>query len=93
MQLSDKRIAANQANVRKSTGPKNPFTRRYAAHFENLANAVLIDGESRESFIELLKSLYAQHQPETPDVHGWSIKSPSTIGVSCVRGPLIRPPS
>jgi hypothetical protein len=66
MQISDKQLAANRANAAKSTGPKSPAIRRNAATFENLANAILIEGESRPRFIELLHSVYAEFLPETP---------------------------
>jgi hypothetical protein len=66
MPLSEKQLAANRANAAKSTGPKTPSIRRNAANFDNLANAILIEGESRTQFNALLRSLYIEFQPDTP---------------------------
>ena len=66
MQISDKKLAANRANAAKSTGPKQPSIRRSTATFENLANAILIEGESRPQFIALLHSVHAEFRPATP---------------------------
>jgi hypothetical protein len=66
MPISDKQLAANRSNAAKSTGPKSPAIRRNAATFENLANAILIEGESRPQFIALLHSVYAEFLPDTP---------------------------
>src|SRR6185437_10203063 len=66
MPISEKQLAANRANGVKSHGPKSPPIRRNAAAFENLANAILIEGESRPRFIALLNSFYAEFRPTTP---------------------------
>lgn len=69
MPLSEKQLAANRANAAKSTGPKTPI-RRDAANFDNLANAILIEGESRPQFIALLRSFHAEFLPATPTERG-----------------------
>ena len=73
MQVSDKRLAANRANAQKSTGPKTPSGKRIcsgnAIKHGILANAILIDGESRASFLELIASLEEEYQPSTPTQH------------------------
>jgi hypothetical protein len=70
MELSEKRIAANRANSLKSTGPKTPSGKRNSSRNAMkhglLARAVLIDGESRERFDELLISIHKEFQAETP---------------------------
>jgi hypothetical protein len=70
MPLSDKQLAANRANAAKSTGPKTPSIRRNAVNFENLANAILIEGESRPQFIALLNSFFAEFLRATPTERG-----------------------
>ena len=66
MSISEKKQAANRANAAKSTGPKHPSIRKNSANFENLANAILIHGESRTQFIALLNSVFAEFLPSTP---------------------------
>ncbi len=69
MELSDKRLAANRANAKRSTGPKSVHGRKISARngirHGILANAVLIEGESRESFLDLLADFTAEYQPAT----------------------------
>ena len=70
MPISDKQLAANRRNALKSTGPVTPQgkrnTSRNATRHGFLANAIVIDGESREAFMELLTSLHKEFQSETP---------------------------
>src|SRR5665213_2086280 len=67
MPSSEKRIAANRANAKRSTGPTSEIGRRNSSrnssrhHF--LASAVLIPHESRERFAELLNAFTADFQP------------------------------
>jgi hypothetical protein len=70
MPLSAKQLAANRANAAKSTGPKTPSIRRSAANFDNLANAIVIEGESRAQFVALLRSFHAEFLPATPTERG-----------------------
>ncbi len=69
MPISEKQLAANKANAQKSTGPRSRMGRsnssRNAMKHGLLANAILIDGESRESFDELLCALRHEYQPVT----------------------------
>lgn len=71
MPPSEKRLAANRANAKKSTGPKTTggkrISSRNALKHGILAKTLLIDGESRERFNELLSSLITEFEPATPD--------------------------
>ena len=58
MAISDKKIAANRNNAKKSTGPR----RKHNA----LSKAVLIDGESPENFHAFLESVTEEFHPSTP---------------------------
>ena len=70
MPISDKKLAANRANAKKSRGPISIMGRRNSSRNGTrhgiLADVVLLDGESRERFIALLNSFIAEFQPETP---------------------------
>jgi hypothetical protein len=70
MQLSDKRLAANRTNAKKSKGPVTPhgkcISSRNATRHGVLASVLLIEGESRERFNALLNGIYAEYQPVTP---------------------------
>jgi hypothetical protein len=71
MPLSEKRLAANRANAKKSTGPRTiggkRNSSRNALKHGILAKTILVDGESRERFNELLGSLITEFEPATPD--------------------------
>jgi hypothetical protein len=70
MEISEKRLAANRANARKSHGPSTEagkrISSRNATRHGLLANAVVLEGESQERFNALLNSLNAEFQPTTP---------------------------
>ena len=71
MELTEKQLAANRANAAKSTGPKTPGGKynssRNAITHGFLATSILLPGESRERFLELLSSLITEFEPETPN--------------------------
>jgi hypothetical protein len=79
MELSEKRLAANRANAKRSTGPKSISGRRNSARnglrHGILAKAVVIDGESHEAFLELLASITAEYQPATDTEDTWVDKA------------------
>jgi len=70
MELNEKQLAANRANAKKSTGPKTPAGKRISSQNATrhgfLARSILLPGESRERFFELLSSLLTQFSPATP---------------------------
>ena len=70
MPLSDKQLAANRANAKKSTGPVTESGKRRSSKNGTRhgihASVLLIAGESRERFTELVNGLYAEYLPETP---------------------------
>ena len=75
MPLTEKQLAANRANAQKSTGPKTPggkhnsaLNSRNSGNSTNhgfLATSILLPGESRERFLELLSALITEFLPET----------------------------
>ena len=70
MPLSEKKLAANRANAKKSTGPTSIAGRRNSSRNATrhgiLADVVLLEGESRERFIALVNSVTDEFRPETP---------------------------
>jgi len=70
MALSEKKLAANRANGKKSKGPISVVGRRNSSRNGTrhgiLADVVLLKGESRERFLALLNSFIAEFQPATP---------------------------
>jgi len=79
MELTEKRLAANRANAKRSTGPKSISGRRNSARNSLrhgiLAKAVVIDGESLEAFLELLASITAEYPPATDTEDTWVDKA------------------
>ena len=69
MPISEKRLAANRRNALKSTGPKSAQgklnTSRNGFKHGLLAKTILLDGESRSRFQEILDSLVDEFQPTT----------------------------
>ena len=67
MALSEKRLAANRANAAKSTGPRTAIGKhnssRNGTKHGLLSNAILVDGESRAHFVEILNTLENDYQP------------------------------
>jgi len=67
MPTSEKRIAANKANAKRSTGPTSEIGRRNSSRNSSrhkfLSSAILIEHESPDRFADLLNSLYADFQP------------------------------
>ena len=67
---SQARIDASRANGAKSRGPITPegklASSRNSLKHGLLAKTVVLAGESKEDFIELLASYQEEHQPETP---------------------------
>jgi hypothetical protein len=70
MALNDKQHAANIANAAKSTGPRTAAGKRNSSRNSIrhgiLCNSVLIDGESRRRFVELLESFHDEFKPTSP---------------------------
>ena len=70
MRITARKLAANRANALKSTGPRTPEGLRRASRNNTrhgiLANAILIEGESRDEFLALLAALDDEYHPETP---------------------------
>jgi hypothetical protein len=67
---SQRQLAANRRNAKKSTGPKTPEGRA-AVRFNGLKHGLstetlLLPGESEADFTHLLNSLEDEHQPATP---------------------------
>jgi len=58
MPVSDRKLAANRANAKNSTGPRHKKSL--------LAKAILIEGESAEHFYAFLDSVSAEFNPATP---------------------------
>ena len=58
MAISDKKLAANRANAKNSTGPRRKKSL--------LAKAILIEGESIGHFYAFLDSVDAEFNPATP---------------------------
>jgi hypothetical protein len=73
MEISEKQLAANRANAAKSTGPKTPGGRRNSSRNATthglLANSILIEGESKPRFLQLIASLVNEFEPSTPSEH------------------------
>jgi len=73
MPLSERKLAANRANAQKSTGPRNFEGRRRSSQnalkHGVLANAILIEGECREGFLNLCRSYQREYNPQTPTEH------------------------
>ena len=70
MTISDKQLAANRANAVLSKGPITPEGKakssKNATRHGILANAVVLEGESRERFAGILNSFNGEFQPKTP---------------------------
>jgi hypothetical protein len=71
MPLSEKQLAANRANGRKSRGPVTPGglrnSSRNAIEHGMFAQTILLPGESRECFLKLLADLTTEFQATTPN--------------------------
>jgi hypothetical protein len=71
MPLSEKQLAANRANARKSRGPITPATRRNcsrnAIQHGIFAQTILLPGESRRRFLRLLADLTSEFHATTPN--------------------------
>jgi len=69
MPISEKQLAANKANAAKSTGAKTIGGKynssRNAITHGFLATSIVLPGESRERFLELLASLINEFEPAT----------------------------
>jgi hypothetical protein len=70
MPISEKRLAANRANAKLSTGPATAAGKRTSsrngAKKSYLSNFILIDGESSARFDALLRDYESEFQPTTP---------------------------
>jgi hypothetical protein len=70
MQLSERKLAANQANAQKSTGPTSPLGKlissRNSDRHRILAASVVLDNESPKRFIAALNSFNAHYRPADP---------------------------
>ena len=69
--VSEKQLAANRANARKSRGPITPATRRNcsrnAIQHGIFAQTILLPGESRRRFLRLLADLTSEFHATTPN--------------------------
>ena len=67
---SERQLAANRANAKKSTGPRTSAgkqrTAQNAIRHGLLAQAVVLPGESLERFSHLLSEMHDQFQPQSP---------------------------
>jgi hypothetical protein len=70
MPISEKRLAANRANAKLSTGPATAAGKRISsrngAKKSDLSKFILIDGESSARFDALLRDYQSEFQPTTP---------------------------
>jgi hypothetical protein len=70
MPVSEKQLAANRANARKSHGATTPGGRRNSSlnslKHGMFAQAILLPGESRERFPQLLSDLTTEFDATTP---------------------------
>jgi hypothetical protein len=70
MQISEKKLAANRANAKKSKGPTSITGLRNSSRNSTrhgiLADVILLEGESRERFLAVVNSVVDEFQPETP---------------------------
>lgn len=70
MPISEKRLAANRANAKLSTGPATPAGKRISsrngAKKSDLSKVILIEGESAARFDGLLREYESEFQPTTP---------------------------
>jgi hypothetical protein len=70
MPISEKRLAANRANAKLSTGPATAegkrISSRNGAKKSDLAKFILIEGESAAHFDALLREYESEFQPATP---------------------------
>ena len=75
MATSDRKIAANRANAAKSTGPKTPRGKRNSSRngirHGLLASVILIEGESRDRFLELINRSKRSTIPKQPQSTPW----------------------
>jgi hypothetical protein len=71
MPLSEKQLAANRTNARKSRGPITPGGRRNSSRnalkHGMFAQTILLPGESRERFLKLLADLTTEYDATTPN--------------------------
>jgi hypothetical protein len=70
MPISEKRLAANRANAKLSTGPATAAGKRISsrngAKKSGLSTVILIDGESAARFDALFREYESEFQPATP---------------------------
>jgi len=70
MEISDRKLAANQANAQKSTGPTSPLGKiissRNSERHRILAASVVLDNESPKRFVAVLNSFNAYYRPADP---------------------------
>jgi hypothetical protein len=75
MSISEKQLAANRANAKKSTGPKTPGGKhnssRNALTHGLLSKSILVPGESEDRFLELLRQHINEWQPATPTAYAY----------------------
>lgn len=68
MELTEKRIAANRRNAKKSTGPKTDHGRKMSSRNSTkhsiLANTILLDDEDKPRFAALVNTLIDDLQPQ-----------------------------
>ena len=70
MEISERKLAANQANAQKSTGPTSPLGKIISARNSDrhriLAASVVLDNESPKRFVAVLNSFNAHYRPADP---------------------------
>jgi len=75
MPISEKRLAANRANAKLSSGPKSAegkrISSRNGARKSYLSKFILIDGESAARFDALFRDYESEFHPTTPTEHAF----------------------
>ena len=97
MPISEKRLAANRANAKLSTGPATAAGKRISsrngARKSDLSTFILIDGESAARFDALLRAYKTESSPPPPPSRPSSKTWSSPDGIRAVLLPSTPPPS
>ena len=98
-----RKIAANQANAAKSTGPKTPEGKRHSsrnAPNHRLCSKIVFERESQPRLNTFLRSHFEKYLPTTPTDHGlvetmaiarWPLASAVTMDTAAIN-PASNPP-
>jgi len=70
MTITEKRVAANRANAKNSTGPRSPLGKIISSlnsqRHRVLEATVVLENESSKRFVGLLNSFFAHYNPSDP---------------------------